>query len=161
MKGDGTCALDIDQTQKGSIINDVATGSQISAAAWDLIQECFSIQANDRGGIATGLGKSKYQRTIENSTSNLILVGKEGRLSLVVQKYTPNVQCGDPSFSVTGGLLEACQTAVNILPVSTFPQKFGAVGTPGAEIELPKSYADGEKILHEHKHVPSVYHLAQ
>lgn len=145
MKGDGTCALEFDQTQKGSIIGDEATGFQMSAAAWDLIQKCSSIQTKDRGGIATGLGKSTYPRTIKKSTLMTILVGEKGRLSLVVQEYKPNVQCGVPSFSATGGVREACQAALNTLPVSTFSQSFGAKGTPDAEIELPKSYSDGER----------------
>lgn len=120
---DGTCAIEFDQTQKGSITSDEATGFQMSAAAWDLIQKCSSIQTKDRGGIATGLGE-------------------KGRVSLVVQEYKPNVQCGVPSFSATGGVREACQAALNTLPVSTFSQTFGAKGTPDAEIELPKSYSD-------------------
>ena len=131
----------------------------MSAAAWDLIQKCFSTQTNDRGGIATGLGKSTYPRIINKSISILILVGEKDRLYLVVQEYKPSVQCGVPSFSATGGVREACQAALNTLPVSTFSQTFGAKGAPGAEIELPKSYSDGERNFYGHNPASIVVHL--
>ena len=55
--GDGTCVLEFDQTEKGSIISDESTGLKMNLAASDLLKKCSSVQARDRGGIATGLGK--------------------------------------------------------------------------------------------------------
>lgn len=74
--GDGTCVLEFDQTEKGSIISDETTGNEMSSAASYLIGKCASVQAKDRGGIATGLGKSKYQPPLQ--TSILMLKTRRG-----------------------------------------------------------------------------------
>ena len=82
--------------------------------------------------------------------SNLI-IGSEGRLAVVVRKYTPHVACGD-KFPQSGHP-RPCQVTLNRLPVSSIPMIFGPKGALGTQWSVPWSYTASTYNFHIHRHV--------
>ncbi|KAL6719522.1 hypothetical protein ACLMJK_003763 [Lecanora helva] len=116
------CVIEIDQTETGTTVDDRASGVAIAKVAWELILKCADSQGS--GGVATG-------------------VGKNGRLSLSIKPYKPQVECDDPdSVPTRFGPMGACQQALNKMQVSTFPQVFGKSGASEVQVSLPMTIPD-------------------
>ena len=66
------------------------------------------------------------------------LTGKNGRLVVVIRKYTPDVACGHEFQAPDWPPL--CQDTLSELSVSTHPVDFGRQGLPGVQWPLPWTY---------------------
>ena len=64
---------------------------------------------------------------------------------MTIQRYTPRVECENPEIAPTQqGPLDACQSVLNKMKVSTWPQVFGRAGDQGVQETLPMSIVDGQ-----------------
>ena len=64
---------------------------------------------------------------------------------MTIQRYTRPVECDDPGIPPTQyGPLDACQSVLNKMKVSTWSQVFGRAGDQGVQESLPMSIVDGQ-----------------
>ncbi|KAF6219098.1 hypothetical protein HO133_004923 [Letharia lupina] len=115
---DGQCVIDITNYQAHN--SDFASLLEISHAADQVLKKCI----DPLGGPAEG-----------GFVAN---VGKNGRLIVVIRKYTPDVVCGQ-GFQVPD-YPPPCLDTLSALPVSTQSVSFGRKGLPGVQWPLPWTY---------------------
>ncbi|KAM0805193.1 hypothetical protein BDR22DRAFT_884739 [Usnea florida] len=115
---DGACVIEIISVKPSD--SDVASRLDISRAAERVLDKCV----DDPALPAIG-------GWIKN-------IGNQGRLAVVVRKYTPHVACG--TYFPTVGFPLPCQVTLSRLPVSTIAMIFGHRREPGTQWTVPWSY---------------------
>ena len=80
------------------------------------------------------------------------LVGQRGRLSMMVKRWAPDLECADTKSKVSG--LSTCLVALNAMPTSAFQAEFGAQGRPCIDVPYPVKFSTRQCISYASCHTP-------
>ena len=160
MSDDGQCVIEIISPKPSD--SDVASRLDISRAAEQVMEKCLDDPASPAtGGWIKNIGMSDFgprtisffviKQTVRRPlTPSNLTTGSEGKLAVVVRKYTPNVACGN-KFPASGHP-RPCQVTLSRLPTSSIPMIFGRRGSPGMQWSVPWEYTASMCNCHLHSH---------
>lgn len=134
---DGLCAIEVAETPE-------AQGSylDLATAADEMNQVCVDFSILPEGSIASNIGKASQLlvRYDEEQYAEL-LVGVDGKLTLTMRSYQPNVQCRRPIILSDQG---SSNEILRKMPANVGNTVFGRRGLPGVRVILPLTFTSSK-----------------
>lgn len=140
--GDGTCIIDVIKGR--SVPSARASATDVRVAANRVIAECVR-DGHGVGGSATGIGKLLPPACSGAGGANVLYVGVDAKIGIVVQAYQPRVEC--LVLVPYGGDRKACAIILQTMNASMPTVTFGPKGAPGVATSVPMMYRAGSQSM--------------
>ena len=125
------------------IFGDYTTEPDIRRMANELVSTCITGPDTVKGGVASNIGRGQYpcSESVAYPGANHH-PGRHGTLVMTLAHYNPeNILCAGISKPVASD----CTKAIEQMPVTEKYRKFGRLGLPKVDVDLPRVFNTGRK----------------